>query len=501
MLTEDAINMGAVTARIRALAHDTPLCILVVDDDELERILIGDRLETRGFEVVHATDGQEALTLLDKQFFPVLLIDWQMPVMDGIELTKRLRARGMTDTYVIMLTSRDTSFDYERGYAAGVDDYLTKKIREVELLARIQAGFSTFSLRCALKKARAAPAATTMNPPRKTPNRVVDKDPDGTVQTARLAIAITPKVLLVDDDELLIEQLTAVIATAGFEVSTAASGAAALAALQMDFAPIVILDRNMPSMNGLELCTLIRQQTWPGYVYLMLLTIQDSEDDILAGLDAGADDYLSKRASPAQLVARLRTARRILSLEHSLKDLLEERQRMAMTDALTGVHNRRYFMRHLGSELKRMRRFGGELSLLALDIDHFKKVNDCYGHRAGDQVLTKFVQRIQKCLPREYDWCARVGGEEFAVVLPQTTLTGARIVAEKLRGAIAADPFATEAGTLSVTVSIGISGLEALVDRDRASVEMLLADADKYLYQSKASGRNRVTIPEPHLAH
>jgi sigma-B regulation protein RsbU (phosphoserine phosphatase) len=165
MSTEDTINMGAVTARIRALAHNVQLSILIVDDDELERALIGDRLDARGFEVAHAADGREALAMLEKQSFPVLLIDWQMPVMDGIELTERLRARGMADTYIIMLTARDSNFDYERGYAAGVDDYLSKKVREAELLARIHAGFSTFALRCALKEARAALSAAAINKP------------------------------------------------------------------------------------------------------------------------------------------------------------------------------------------------------------------------------------------------------------------------------------------------------------------------------------------------
>jgi two-component system OmpR family response regulator len=159
MAEEDTIDMGAVTGRIRALAKGMQLCILVVDDDELERELIADRLQGRGFDVAHAANGKEALALLADRSFPVLLVDWQMPVMGGIELTEKLRNRGMTDSYIIMLTARDTTYDYEEGYRAGVDDYLTKKVRETELLARIHAGFSTFGLRCALKEARLQLAA------------------------------------------------------------------------------------------------------------------------------------------------------------------------------------------------------------------------------------------------------------------------------------------------------------------------------------------------------
>ena len=317
-----------------------------------------------------------------------------------------------------------------------------------------------------------------------------------TTQVQSLSVNLSPKVLLVDDDELMLEHLKAQITEAGFEVLTAPDAQTALALLKQEFTPIVILDRNMPGMDGLALCCAIRGETYPGYVYLILLTAQDSEQDILTGLDAGADDYLSKRASTAQLVARLRTARRILSLERALKNMLAERQRMAMTDVLTGAPNRRYFLRHLDRELQRVRRFGGEVSLLVLDIDHFKQVNDRYGHAVGDSVLAELVQRIQKNLPRESDWYARLGGEEFAVVLPQTDITGAGTIAEKLRTAIAATPMSASGNPLPITVSIGVSGLEALADRKGATVENLLTDADRYLYKSKEAGRNRVTLPE-----
>jgi two-component system cell cycle response regulator len=315
-----------------------------------------------------------------------------------------------------------------------------------------------------------------------------------------LPMMAPPKVLLVDDDEIMLERLQIPMVQAGYEVATASDGASALAALQADFMSIVILDRSMPGMDGLELCRRIRQQTWPGYVYLMLLTAHDAEEDVLLGLKAGADDYLSKRVSDAQLVARLSTASRVLSLEHSLKGALDERRRMAMTDALTGAHNRRYFMRHLRGELKRARRFGTELSLLLLDIDFFKKVNDEFGHAAGDMVLQKFVKRVQKGLPRDYDWCARLGGEEFVVVLPQTDLAGAAVVAERLRRLVEEYPLHLSESVRPITVSIGVSGLQALPKRESASVETLLADADRHLYKSKENGRNRVTTASPHAA-
>jgi two-component system cell cycle response regulator len=310
-------------------------------------------------------------------------------------------------------------------------------------------------------------------------------------------IPLAPRVLLVDDDEIVVERMRELIDAAGYEVTAVSNGDEALAALEKEFAPIVILDRNMPGMDGLELCRAIRTgRAYPGYVYIMLCTAHDSEDEILSGLNAGADDYLSKRASGTQLIARLATARRILMLEQSLKQVIEERRRMSLTDALTGAHNRRHFMNHMRRELKRMRRDNAELSVLVLDIDHFKRINDRHGHAAGDAVLVEFVHRVKHALSRVEDWCARLGGEEFAVVLPQTDLAGAAIVAEKIRRATAAQPMVAGTGPVDVTVSVGVSGVAAFADRDAATVEQILRRADDCLYTSKNDGRNRVTVDE-----
>lgn len=159
MSTDSSIDTGVITARLRALSDKSELEILVVDDDELERALIADRLERRGFKVSQAADGFEAMTLLEQQPFPVVIVDWRMPTMDGIQLTEQLRSRGMLDTYVIMLTSRDGNLDFERGYLAGVDDYLSKKVNDVELLARVHKAFEMLTLRRELREARAQLAA------------------------------------------------------------------------------------------------------------------------------------------------------------------------------------------------------------------------------------------------------------------------------------------------------------------------------------------------------
>jgi diguanylate cyclase (GGDEF)-like protein len=323
------------------------------------------------------------------------------------------------------------------------------------------------------------------------------ENPEGTTQILALPLPRTSRVLLVDDDEATLEVLKNRVAYAGFDVYTAAGGACALAALNQEFTPLVVVARKMPAMDGLDLCRAIRAQAWPGYVYVVVLTAHDNEEDVREGLSAGADDYLSRGATDAQILARLNIATRVLALEKSQKATLEERRQSEMTDLLTGAHNRRYFVRHLHGELKRSRRFGTELSLLVLDLDHFKRINEMYGHGIGDAVLKKLAERIQKFLPRPYDWLARLGGEEFAVVLPQTNLAGAAVVAERLRKSIEETSLRKFTGghSDSITVSVGVSGLQAMGSRLSTTVDVLLADADRQLHMSKQNGRNRVTLP------
>jgi diguanylate cyclase (GGDEF)-like protein len=325
----------------------------------------------------------------------------------------------------------------------------------------------------------------------------MDQDPEAAPPASRLDFSLARSVLLVDDDELVLEHLSATVRAAGFDVHTARDGASALTFLQQHFTPIVIADRNMPAMDGLALCRAVRQQIWPGYVYMLLLTVQDGEADILAGLEAGADDYLSKRSSSAQLVARLHAAQRIVALEQALKAELEEKRRQSLTDALTGAHNRRYFELHLQRDFKHTLRACGSLALMMLDIDHFKRINDRHGHAAGDAVLQEVVRRIAQCLPRETDWCARVGGEEFVIVLADTPLSGAAQVAERIRQMIAGVPIATSAGAVGVTASIGVVEFQPAMNRESVSVESLIRELDANMYRSKQNGRNRVTLPQP----
>lgn len=321
----------------------------------------------------------------------------------------------------------------------------------------------------------------------------MSEDADATTLTLQLTTIDQCKLLVVDDDPLVRGRLEIVLGMQDFDVASVASGAEALARLEREPFPLLLTDWRMPDMDGLALCAAIRAGRFGGHVYTLLFTILDSDRDLLAGLAAGADDFVSKRASDAELIARLNTGRRIVSLERSLRLANAENRRLGATDVLTNVYNRRHLMRTLPRELARARRYGRPLSVLACDIDHFKSVNDTHGHAVGDEVLQAVALALRNSLRSSADWIARTGGEEFIVVLPEIAPAEAVGVAERLRLRFEEAPLRTSVGPMPVTVSLGVSGIE-MPERDRrASPTDLLVLADHQLYKAKAGGRNRVS--------
>jgi two-component system cell cycle response regulator len=297
-------------------------------------------------------------------------------------------------------------------------------------------------------------------------------------------------VLVVDDDDILREELVALISQAGYDVRVAKSGAEALAVFDKEPCRIVLSDWEMPDMDGVALCRNIRSRRLPSYTYVLMLTVRRTKRDVVAGLTAGADDYVVKGAPPEELLARLAVGRRITGLEHSLRASSLENRRLAFTDSLTGAYNRRFLMKPLPREYERSRRHQHPLAVLVCDLDHFKLVNDGYGHAAGDTVLQEITRRMTDAL-RSSDWVVRAGGEEFVVVLPETDLDGAAIVAEKLRGEVAAHPVTSGSLSVPITISVGYSAVATDEELERFSFDELLRTADSRLYEAKAEGRNR----------
>ena len=308
-----------------------------------------------------------------------------------------------------------------------------------------------------------------------------------------LTVDASPAILLAEDDPVTRMLMTRLLKKAGYEVDAVADGAAALDRMIHRYYPILITDWEMPEMDGVVLCKTVRDLRLDGYVYALLRTARDTKEHIIAGLEAGADDYLIKPVHEPELIARLNTGRRILALESSLRIANQQNMLLSITDALTGAYNRRYLLEQLSREIERCRRYAYPLSILMCDIDHFKAVNDRFGHAAGDEVLMQFVARTRKSIRGSSDWIARYGGEEFVIVLPETPLAGALQVAEKIRLVIGANPFEAPVGNIPVTSSFGVASTSFSGPDLPLTAEAMMNVADSCLYRSKHEGRNRTT--------
>jgi two-component system cell cycle response regulator len=299
------------------------------------------------------------------------------------------------------------------------------------------------------------------------------------------------KILLADDEPIARTMLEHWLTGWGYKVVAVKDGEAALAAMKADpEIRLAVVDWVMPKVDGLGVCRAIRGGPQEPYVYVLLLTARDNKADIVEGLDAGADDYLVKPCNPLELKVRLRAGRRVIELQEQLVSARETLRYEAMHDALTGLLNRRALLEQLDKELLRSARRGAPVAVLMGDLDHFKQVNDTFGHGAGDVVLREAARRIKACV-RAYDSIGRLGGEEFLAVLPECSSAVAYTVAQRLGNVLAQIPITTSAGPVPITISLGV----ASTDQDAgASAEQLVRAADLAMYRAKHLGRARAVL-------
>jgi two-component system, cell cycle response regulator len=299
------------------------------------------------------------------------------------------------------------------------------------------------------------------------------------------------KVLIAEDDMVSRRLLEAMLARWGYDVVITRDGTEAWQVLQgPDAPPLAILDWMMPGIDGVEVCRLVRQRVQEPYIYLLLLTTKGRRENIIEGLDAGADDYLTKPFDPHELQVRLRTGKRIVTLQAELIEARETLRIQASHDSLTGVWNRRAILERLETELARAEREGTPVAVVLADLDHFKRINDSYGHIAGDAVLCEAVNRMRVSL-RFYDAIGRYGGEEFLMVLPGCTAQDAVNLADRLRMSISRETVEITGGHIVVTTSLGVAASDTIPVLDAAS---LIRAADTALYRAKAGGRNCVEL-------
>lgn len=301
--------------------------------------------------------------------------------------------------------------------------------------------------------------------------------------------------ILIADDELMSRRLLEkTLQRAGYEVTAVENGRLAMDALCKPEGPrLALLDWIMPELDGPGVCREVRKRKDQSYVYMILLTSKEKKEDVVAGLESGADDYLTKPFDPEELKARLRTGTRILDLEDRLIEAREGMRFQATHDALTSLWNRGVIMELLARELTRSRREGKCTAILLGDIDHFKNINDTYGHLAGDEVLKETARRLVSSV-RSYDFVGRFGGEEFLVTLNNCDPAFGLARAEKIRKTIADRPVETSAGSIVVSMSFGL-----LLSQEWGyqSVVELLHEVDTALYGAKAAGRNCVKVAMP----
>ncbi|MBN8965134.1 MAG: PleD family two-component system response regulator [Rhizobiales bacterium] len=448
--------------------------VLVVDDIPANVRLLEARLSAEYFDVVTAINGAEALAICEKAECDIVLLDVMMPDMDGFEVCRRIKANRNTHHIpVIMVTALDHPSDRVRGLDAGADDFLTKPISDVALIARVRS-LSRLKMMTDELRMRAL-----------TSREIGIADPDN---QALADGGNAGRILVIEDRLSSADRVVAALSTAHVVDAESDPDEALFRAAEGHY-DLLIVSLALEGHDALRLCSQIRSLERTRNVPILALCDNDDHTRMIRGLEIGVNDYLMRPIDRNELHARVRTQIRKKRYADRLRDNVQQSIEMAITDALTGLYNRRYMESHLCALVSQAAARGKSLTALMLDIDYFKSVNDTHGHDAGDDVLREFATRIKKSI-RGIDMACRLGGEEFVIIMPETDVAVAAIVAERLRRRIASEPFMVAGGSsmLEITISIGIATLEAADD----SAGTILKRADQALYRAKRDGRNRV---------
>ena len=448
--------------------------VLIVDDLYPNVRLLETKLSLEYFDVVVAMNGPDALAICRKGGCDVVLLDVMMPGMDGFEVCRRLKSDPDTAHLpVVIVTALDQPADRLRGLDAGADDFLTKPIDDTALMTRVR---SLVRLKAVTDELRSRALAT---------RELGGADP------LALAAADTgegARILLVEDRASAVDRIYTALAQ-HHHVTVEPDPHRALVAAPDGSFDLALVSLDLEGFDGLRLCSQLRSLDRTRNMALIMIGEMGEKTRITRGLDFGVNDYLLRPIDRNELIARVRTQVRRRRFSETLRGALQASMELAITDDLTGLHNRRYLDRHIGPVFGEAGASEKGLACLLLDIDRFKSINDTYGHEAGDEVLKAFAERIRGHV-RPMDILARYGGEEIVMVVPGADLSEARAVAERIRARIEATPFSVQRGAreIPVTVSIGVAVRRA---SDATPADMLKR-ADTALYQAKSAGRNRV---------
>jgi len=447
--------------------------VLIVDDIEANVKLLEARLTVEYFETISARNGLDALNICAQECPDVVLLDVMMPGMDGFEVCKRLKSDPKTAHIpVIMVTALDQPADKIKGLEAGADDFLTKPVDDIALITRVKnlARLKTLTDEMLMR----ASTSEQMG---------VGQD----TMPGDNRSGMNGRIMLVEDHSRSAERITETL-SAEQMIDSVSDPQQALIELPENHYDLLIVSLSLTGTDGLRLCSQVRSLDRTRHLPILIITEPGDDSRLLRGLEMGVNDYIVRPIDKNEMLARVRTQIKRKRYSDRLRSKLEESVEMALTDSLTGLYNRRYMEGHLNTLVEEAVQRGKPLSVLVCDIDYFKAVNDTHGHDAGDSVLKQFAARLKRNV-RGIDLACRFGGEEFIVVMPDTDLSKAYLVAERLRQCISGQGFALPEGQpLEVTASMGVSALEGIDDTPDA----LIKRADQALYSAKKDGRNRV---------
>ncbi len=447
--------------------------VLVVDDILPNVKLLEAKLSSEYYEVITATSGEEALQKIEQTAPDLVLLDVMMPGMDGFEVCKRIKENPlMAHIPVVMVTALTDTVEKVRGLEAGADDFLSKPVNDTALMARVS---SLVRLKMTVDEWRAREGTASQLGVFDDKISVMDEP----VENARI--------LLIEDQEFESDKIADTMHRDNDDVIPVENGMKAMEyASQNDF-DLIVVSLNLKDEDGLRLCSHLRSNEKTRATPILMIATEEDMPRIARGLEIGAHDYIMRPIDRNELLARIRTQIRRKRFQERLRTSFEYSLSMALTDGLTGLYNRRYFEVHLQKMLDSHKESSKKLSILFMDIDHFKQVNDQYGHVVGDEILKVFAFRIQDNL-RSFDLVARLGGEEFVAILPDTSVETAHIIAERLRRSIHDKPIKCGAPEGEVRISTSIGG--AIIEPGDHQIQAVLDRADKALYQAKESGRN-----------
>lgn len=446
--------------------------ILVVDDIEANRRLLQAKLEAQYHSVLLASSGPQALEIANAHDPEIILLDVMMPGMDGYEVCRRLKANPVTSHIpVVMVTALSDAEDRVRGLDAGAEDFLTKPVDDFLLNSRVSTLMRYNAVTSELRKREASGLKT------------------GAVEAALVDEAnVSARVFLIDDNPRSSSRIAGMLREQGHRVMTLLESGS-MGDLAKERTDVLLVSLLCTSFDPLKLCAHFKTSDVTRAVSILLICDPLERAKAVKGLEIGASDVIMAPIDRQELLARVRTQTRRTRYVEILRERVDRGLELSVIDQLTGLYNRRYMNNQLQQFMHRAVIGNRPLSVMMLDIDHFKHINDTYGHQAGDEVLQEIAERLRQNV-RPMDVVCRPGGEEFLVILPDTPGDMACAAAERVRRAVAAGTFSVLGNTrqVSVTISAGVSSLNGVDD----TMAELMGRADSALYQAKSAGRNRV---------